>query len=160
MASITYKDFTGDATPIIGTTEEYQRTTGLNVAEGRFMTKRESDGGWPVCIIGYDIREAMFSGVDPIGKTIQISGHNFKIIGTYDKMGSMLGLFSLDNRIIIPISKFFKIFGTRRSLTINIKAPNVDALEDTKEEVRAVMKEQEEYRLGAKMILELISRSI
>jgi putative ABC transport system permease protein len=150
MSSITYKDFTSDATPIIGTTDEYQRTTGLNVAEGRFMTKRESDGGWPVCIIGYDIREALFSGVDPIGKTIQISGHNFKVIGTYDKMGSMLGLFSLDNRIIIPISKFFKIFGTRRSLTINIKAHSVDVLEDTKEEVRAVMKRARRIPLGGR----------
>ncbi|HJY64500.1 MAG TPA: ABC transporter permease [Ignavibacteria bacterium] len=149
-AAITYKDFTGETTPIIGTTDEYQRTTGMNVAEGRFMTKRESDGGWPVCVIGYDIRESMFAGIDPIDKTIQINGHNFKIIGTYDKMGSMLGLFSLDNRVIIPIKKFFKIFGTRRSLTINIKAPSVDALEDTKEEVRAVMKRARRIPLGGK----------
>lgn len=150
VAVITYKDFSGESIPVFGTTEEYQRTTGMNVAEGRFMTRRESEGGWPVCIIGYDIRESMFSGVDPIDKTIQINGHNFKIIGTYDKMGSMLGLFSLDNRIIIPIKKFFKIFGTRRSLTINVKAPSVDALEDTKEEVRAVMKRARRLNIGEK----------
>jgi putative ABC transport system permease protein len=150
MAAITYKDFTGESTPVIGTTDEYQHTTGLNVAEGRFMTRRESEGGWPVCIIGYDIRESMFAGIDPIGKTMQIAGHNFRIIGTYDKMGSMLGLFSLDNRVIIPITKFFKMFGTRRSLTINVKASSVDALEDTKEEVRAVMKRARHIPLGGK----------
>lgn len=150
VAAITYKDFTGESTPILGTTDEYQKTTGMNLAEGRFMTKRESDGGWPVCIIGYDIRESMFAGIDPVDKIIQINGHNFKIIGTYDKMGSMLGLFSLDNRIIIPIKKFFKVFGTRRSLTINIKAPGVESLEDTKEEVRAVMKRARRIPLGGK----------
>jgi len=147
-AAVTYKDFSGESTPVIGTTDAYQKTTGMNVAEGRFMTKRESDGGWPVCIIGYDIREAMFAGVDPIDKVIQINGHNFKIIGTYDKMGSMLGLFSLDNRIIIPIKKFFKVFGTRRSLTINVKAHSVEDMEDTKEEVRAVMKRARRIPLG------------
>ena len=150
VAAITYKDFTGESTPVIGTTDEYQRTTGLNLAEGRFMTKRESDGGWPVCIIGYDIRESIFAGIDPVDKIIQINGHNFKIIGTYDKMGSMLGLFSLDNRILIPIKKFFKIFGTRRSLTINIKATSVEAMDDTKEEVRSVMKRARRIPIGGK----------
>ncbi|MBE2219689.1 MAG: ABC transporter permease [Ignavibacteria bacterium] len=147
---VTYQDFTSENIPIFGTTEEYQRTLGLEVAEGRFFTKRESDGGWGVCVIGYDIKESFFSGIDPVGKVIQINGHNFKIIGTYEKMGSMLGLFSLDNRIIIPINKFFKLFGTRRSLTINVKAPSVDAMEDTKEEVRSVMKRARRIPVGGK----------
>ncbi len=145
---VNYQDFTSENIPIFGTTEEYQRTLGLNVDEGRFFTKRESDGGWGVCVIGYDIKESFFQSVDPIGKVIQINGHNFKIIGTYAKMGSMLGLFSLDNRIIIPINKFFKLFGTRRSLTINVKALTVDAMDDTKEEVRSVMKRARRIPIG------------
>jgi putative ABC transport system permease protein len=147
---VSYQDFVSENMPVFGTTEEYQRTLGLEVAEGRFFTKRESDGGWAVCVIGYDIKDAFFQNIDPIGKVIQVEGHNFKIIGTYDKMGSMLGLFSLDNRIIIPIKAFFKIFGTRRSLTINVKAPAIDAMEDTKEEVRAVMKRARRIPLGGK----------
>lgn len=148
--NLSYKDFVSESTFIIGTTDEYQKTTGMDVDEGRFFTRRESDGGWAVCVIGYDIRNALFEGVDPIGKVVQIAGYNFKVIGTYAKMGSMLGLFSMDNRIIIPINKFFKMFGTRRSLTINIKAPSVDALEDTKEEVRSVMKRARRIPLGGK----------
>ncbi len=149
-ATISYKDFSSENTFIMGTTEEYQHTTGMEVEEGRFFTNRESEGGWNVCVIGYDIRDALFSGVDPIGKVIQIAGYNFKIIGTYAKMGSMLGLFSMDNRILIPINKFFKMFGTKRSLTINIKAPSVEALEDTKEEVRSVMKRARRIPLGGR----------
>ena len=150
IATVTYQDFSSESIPVFGTTEEYQQTMGLEVAEGRFFTRRESEGGWSVCIIGFDIKDAFFQSINPIGKVIQINGHNFKIIGTYDKMGSMLGLFSLDNRIIIPIKKFFKIFGTRRSLTIHVKAPSVDALEDTKEEVRSVMKRARRIPIGGK----------
>jgi putative ABC transport system permease protein len=149
-SSLTYKDFVNENTLILGTNDEYQKTTGMEVDEGRFFTRRESDGGWAVCVIGYDIRNSLFPGVDPIGKIIQIGGYNFKVIGTYAKMGSMLGLFSLDNRIMIPINKFFKMFGTRRSLTINVKAPTVDALQDTKEEVRSVMKRARRIPLGGK----------
>jgi putative ABC transport system permease protein len=149
-ANITYKDFSNENTFIMGTTEEYQATTGMEVEEGRFFTNRESEGGWNVCVIGFDIRDALFPGIDPIGKMIQINGYNFKIIGTYAKMGSMLGLFSMDNRILIPINKFFKMFGTRRSITINIKAASIEALEDTKEEVRSVMKRARRIPLGGK----------
>jgi len=147
-AVVSNQDFVSENMPVFGTTEEYQRTLGLEVAEGRFFTKRESDGGWAVCVIGYDIKDAFFQNIDPIGKVIQVNGHNYKVIGTYDKMGSMLGLFSLDNRIIIPIKGFFKIFGTRRSLTINVKAPAIEVMEDTKEEVRAVMKRARRIPLG------------
>ena len=148
--TVTYLDYSIEQVFIIGTTDEYQRTFGSDIDEGRFFTRRESEGGWSVCVIGYDIRDAFFQNINPIGKTMQINGHNFKIIGVNEKMGSLLGLFSLDNRILIPINKFFKMFGTKRSLSINIKAPGVDALEDTKEEVIAVMKRARRVPLNGK----------
>jgi putative ABC transport system permease protein len=138
--TITYKDLTTSNVFVIGTTEEWQKTTSMNIEEGRFFTKTESDGGWAVCVIGQDIKDAFFSGTNPIDKTIQLNGYNFRVIGVGEKMGSMLGLFSLDNRVLIPIHKFFKMFGQKRSITINVKAMSVDALEDTKEEVISVMK--------------------
>ncbi|MCX7877275.1 MAG: ABC transporter permease [Ignavibacteria bacterium] len=149
-STVTYKDLSSENVFIFGTTDEYQKTLGLEVSEGRFFTGRESDAAFPVCVIGHDIKESFFGNTDPIGKTIQISGYNFRVIGTYDKMGSMLGLFSLDNRIIIPIYVFFKIFGTRRSLTINIKAPSIEAIDDTREEVRAIMKRARKIPPGEK----------
>lgn len=149
-ATVKYQDFSSENVFIIGTTDEYQRTTSINIDEGRFFTRTESDGGWNVCIIGYDVRDAFFQGVNPIGKIIQIKGHLFKVIGINQKMGSMLGLFSLDNRILIPIKKFFKVFGTKRSLTINVKAPGVEALEDTKEEASSVMKRTRRIPVGGK----------
>jgi putative ABC transport system permease protein len=148
--AVTFLDYSIEQVFIIGTTDEYQKTFGTNIDEGRFFTRSESDGGWSVCVIGYDVKNALFPNINPIGKTIQIGGHNFKIIGVNEKMGSLLGLFSLDNRILIPINKFFKMFGTRRSLSINIKAPGVDALDDTKEEVIAVMKRARKIPIGGK----------
>ncbi len=139
-ATVTYGDMSSENVMILGTTDEYQRTMGTNIDDGRFFTKRESDGGWPVCVIGYDVKDALFQNTNPIGKTIKVNGYVFKIIGINEKMGSMLGLFSLDNRITIPLNKFFKMFGNRRQLTFNIKARSVETMEDTKEEVIGIMK--------------------
>jgi putative ABC transport system permease protein len=60
----------------------------------------------------------------------------------------MLGLFSLDNRIIIPIERFFKLFGTKRSLTINVKANDVKNLDETKEEIASIMRKARKVAYG------------
>ena len=57
---------------IIGTTEEYQKTVGLNVDDGRFFTAKESEGGYPVCMIGADVKNGFFNNVNPIGKIIKV----------------------------------------------------------------------------------------
>lgn len=133
---------------IIGSTSEYQETSGLNMDEGRFFTPRESDGAYPVCCIGTDISEALFPNQNPIGKTIKIGSYSFRIIGIVEKQGSLLGLFSLDNRVIIPISRFFNLFGTKRSISINIKAADINNMEETKEEVIAIFRKARKLPYG------------
>jgi putative ABC transport system permease protein len=135
---------------IIGTTDEYQKTLSINMDDGRFFTAKESEGGYPVCLIGTDVKNAFFPNINPIGKDIKIGSYSFRIIGVLEKQGSMLGLFSLDNRAIIPIERFFKIFGTRRSLTINVKAVDVKNLDETKEEISSIMRKARKVPLGKK----------
>ncbi|MDD5361606.1 MAG: ABC transporter permease [Ignavibacteria bacterium] len=133
---------------IIGSTDEYQRTLSVNVDDGRFFTAKESEGAYPVCMIGMDVKNAFFQNVDPVGKDIKIGSYSFRILGVLEKQGSMLGLFSLDNRVIIPIERFFKIFGTKRSLSINVKAMDVKNLDETKEEISSIMRKVRKVPLG------------
>ncbi len=135
---------------IIGTTEEYQKTVSLNVDEGRFFTSKESEGGYPVCMIGTDVKNGFFNNVNPIGKIIKVGSYSFRVIGVIEKQGSMLGLFSLDNRVIIPITKFYKLFGTRRSISINIKANDLNNLDETKEEVKSIMRKARKIPIGGR----------
>lgn len=133
---------------IIGTDDSYRITNSIEVDEGRFFTQRESDGGYPVCCIGMDIRDAFFTNQDPIGKTIKIGSYSFKIIGVLEKQGSLLGLFSLDNQIIIPINRFFTLFGTKRSLSINIRAADITNMEETKQEVISIFRKARKIPYG------------
>jgi len=133
---------------VIGTTVDYQKTLGVNMDDGRFFTAKESEGGYPVCLIGTDVKNAFFPNTDPLGKDIKIGSYSFRIIGVLEKQGSMLGLFSLDNRVIIPIERFFKLFGTRRSLTINVKAVDIKNLDETKAEITSIMRKARKVQLG------------
>lgn len=135
---------------VIGSTDEYQTTLGINMDDGRFFSSKESEGGYPVVAIGMDVKNAFFPNTNPIGQTIKIGSYSFKIIGVVEKQGSLLGLVSLDNRVIIPIEKFFKLYGTKRSLSINIKAKDIKSVDETKEEIASIMRKTRKVPLGGR----------
>lgn len=146
--TVKYQDLALQNVFILGTTYEYQEVSGFNMNEGRYFTQRESQGGYPVCVIGTDISDAFFENTDPIGKTIKLGNFNFTVIGVIEKQGSLLGLFSLDNRVIIPLERFFTLFGDKRGLTYNIKAADINNVEETKEEVRWIMRKARKVPYG------------
>lgn len=148
--TLKYSDLVLENVFILGTTYEYQMTFGTNMEEGRFFTQKESDAGYPVCVIGTEIKKAFFENTNPIGKTIKIGSYSFRIIGVFEKQGSLLGLFSLDNRVIIPIERFFRLFGGKRSLSINIKAADINNIDETKEEIQSIMRKARKIPYGGR----------
>jgi putative ABC transport system permease protein len=146
--TVKYRDLVLQNVFINGTTHEYLETMGIDMEDGRFLTQRESDGGYPVCVIGMDVKDAFFENQDPLGKTIKIGTYSFRVVGVIAKQGSLLGLFSLDNRIVIPIERFYRLFGEKRDLTINVKAADINNLEETKEEVTAIMRKARKVPYG------------
>ena len=57
----------------------------------------------PVLVIGYELADKLLPGVDPIGKTVQIGGLPYRIIGVVAKQGTLFGI-SLDKFAVMPFS--------------------------------------------------------
>ncbi len=126
---------------VIGTNADFLETTGANIAFGRFYTSAESDGGRPVCAIGSDVAINLFPNEAPLGKTIKVGDYNYKVVGVLEKQGSLLGLESLDNRVYLPINRYIKEFANRRSgISIFVKAISIPQIDETKEEVRGILR--------------------
>ncbi|MDH7604923.1 MAG: ABC transporter permease [Melioribacter sp.] len=141
-ASVKRKDRAVQAALIIGTTDEYQRTSQLVLEEGRFLNELEVKSARRVCIIGKDIQNELFPSENPIGKEIRINNVPVRVIGILEKQGSgFLGSFSMDGQIIIPLKTFESIIGEARNrMRIDIKIGDITRLEDAKEEIRAAMR--------------------
>ncbi|MGE5315742.1 MAG: ABC transporter permease [Acidobacteriota bacterium] len=135
---------------IIGVNEQFPFTAGVTVADGRFFNQAEADGGRPVCVIGSDVAENLYPNESPLGKTIKARGKVFRILGVLDKQGSFLGIESMDNRIYIPIVRFNRAFGFRHGVQqISVKAKDVNDLENTKEELRGILRKVRNVKPGA-----------
>lgn len=97
--------------PLAGITPEAVYTNNWNIESGRSINSLDVHYSNDVAILGYDIVEKLFPNVDPIGNEITVGGKKFEVIGVFEKRGDVFGQ-SKDNFIVIPITTFFKYFGT------------------------------------------------
>ena len=104
-----------------GMTPNIMDIEGNHVEHGRNFGEWESEHSRFVTVIGSEIAEKLFPGIDPIGKSIQIEDHWYTIVGVGEKRGTVFG-FSQDSYVNVPLSTFQKSYGTRRTVDISIRA--------------------------------------
>jgi putative ABC transport system permease protein len=126
-------------TRIAGVTASMAAIEDKTIEAGRFLMPFEVEHAARVCVIGNDVREKFFPGVDPIGRTIKIREVPMVIVGVEEKRGSLFGQ-SLDNHAYIPLTTFQKIFGRRQSLQLHGKSANREGFMATIEEARVAMR--------------------
>jgi putative ABC transport system permease protein len=111
----------------------------LEMTGGRHIQRKDEDHSRYVCIIGNDITEKLFPYTDPLGKRIKVGQQSFLVIGLGQKKGKILG-FSQDNYVLIPITTFQKLYGSRRSININIHTSSQETMLEAQEEVRTILR--------------------
>ena len=138
--TVKYKTRSATLVDIIGTTEQYLETSGVGLAQGRFLTAADGEGSQPVCVIGSDVLTNLFRGDSPLGARIKVADQSFKVVGVLEKQGNMLG-WSLDNRVIIPIRELIADIWNRPSIDeIVVKASDMTQLDEAREELRQTMR--------------------
>ncbi|HEX9457589.1 MAG TPA: ABC transporter permease [Thermoanaerobaculia bacterium] len=123
-----------------GTTDEFLVTSTAQFKEGRFITSIESRGGRNVCVLGYDVADALFPKQPAVGKTVMIAGNPFTVIGVYTKQGSFLGLFSYDTQAVVPLLAFMKTISSRLDTSIRVKVKDKDHLAQARDELTGDMR--------------------
>jgi putative ABC transport system permease protein len=105
------------------------------------MSPIEASAGRPVCLVGSEVATNLFQRESPIGKRIRIGGYEtFEVIGVLERQGSFLGMFSMDNQVIIPLPQFISSFWSNPDYQIQVKVNEIAKLEEGKEEVRVKMR--------------------
>ncbi len=148
-ATVKYgRDFLSQ-TPVFNYTQEMMMMRGMDLGAGRGITDYDVEHSRPICVIGTEVAETLFAGVDPIGKTLQVADQEFEIVGVGVKQGSSLGT-SLDKWVALPISVGLKMFGSRRSVQIYGKARTERQLNEAEDQARLVLRIRRHVPYGAK----------
>ena len=138
--STQYKNKQTDDTSIIGYTPNMIDIDTRTLDLGRYFTPGEDRHAAYVCIIGASLVDQFFPYENPIGKRIRTGSLEFTVIGTFQKLGSVLGQ-DQDNFVVIPLTTYLKVRGARSSLTLEIKASGGEKTFNTaQDEARVIMR--------------------
>ncbi len=94
-----------------------------------------------VVVIAKDIVDDLFPFEYPLGKFIKIAGVKFKVIGTFEDLGTRTFGQSTNNRAVIPITAFEDLYGKYRSVYLTIQAIDASQIDEAKSQVIGVLRQ-------------------
>jgi putative ABC transport system permease protein len=125
---------------IAGVTENIARIgTVRELAAGRHVVQQDIEQAAMVAVIGTDLVDAFFGNMEPLGKEIDVDGHPLRVIGVAEKKGVVFGE-SQDNFVWMPITTFQKLYGARRSFSVQAEARSMALFEAAQDQVRVAMR--------------------
>jgi putative ABC transport system permease protein len=113
-------------------------TTAKFVA-GASYTAADVDGYARVAVVGFTIADSLGGPQQAVGRTIDISGQQFKVIGVLEKQGGGLGG-SQDKAVGVPITSAQRLLGSTDLSMIAVKVKNQADMELARAEIKRALK--------------------
>jgi putative ABC transport system permease protein len=125
----------------VATEAAYFTIKKFNVERGRAFGQQEVNAGSRVIVIGVEVAEHFFKGLDPIGRELRINGVPYEVVGVIEKQGTVFG-FSLDRMAIAPYtSPLHRAIRPRGDIeSMIVQAPTSLLVGDGIEAAREVMR--------------------
>ncbi len=118
----------GKSYPVVldGVSPEYFELLNLNIEEGEKFSDVQAKKGFPVCVIGANIKSRFFNQDNPVGQYIKCGKVWLKVVGVIEQRdftasaSDEMGISSSDNRIIIPVKTMLLRFQDRAAINPEI----------------------------------------
>ena len=147
--SLQYRNKQIDDATIFGYTANMADIDTRTLDQGRYFTPSEDRHAAYVCVIGAAVADQLYPGMDPVGRTIRTGSLEFTVIGTFRKIGSVLGQ-DQDSYVVVPMLTYLKVRGTRSSLTLEVKASGGERnFQMAQDEVRVILRSLRHDRPGS-----------
>jgi putative ABC transport system permease protein len=137
---IQYKDKETDPNVSVrGSNGEFIENNAFKLEDGRNITEEDVQYKRNVVILGKDVQVELFENEYPLNKEVRIDGQPYLVIGLLEKKGQIFGS-SFDDIVIIPYTTGINNYGGKRSIGIQLRAPEIGLIQETIEEVTGIMR--------------------
>ncbi|MCI8909912.1 MAG: FtsX-like permease family protein [Oscillibacter sp.] len=121
--------------------DQYSICNNLVIARGRDLSELDIERYNQVCVMGSQAAEAFFGAANPVGKTLQLNGQKFDVVGVYaprltgtDAQGS-----TIDNIIILPYTAR-RVLGGDNMENFIVKAKDGPSVEEATIRIQGFLK--------------------
>jgi putative ABC transport system permease protein len=114
---------------VVGVDQNYLSISNLTVASGRVITQDDINNKAMVAVIGNTVVSDLFTdGQSPLGSIITVGGKKVEIVGILKKLGSRVGMVSVDEAVFVPSKTAEKslLGGKGGQVMITVQVDNVD----------------------------------
>lgn len=134
------------STSVSGVTPNYLSINLWEIEDGRGILEEDLKNFTKVALLGSTVTTNLFGDLDPIGKTIRVSGIPFKVVGILKSKGQSGMGQDKDDAILIPLTTAQKqLFGTEFPNVVKlifVQAKDEDSLDSAQEEISALLRER------------------
>lgn len=129
------------ASLIFAVTEKSLPILNIEMKTGRFLSQHDLKTNSRVVVLGSTTSEKLFPNQNPINKTVNIRGEEFKVIGLLRKKPTAELIFSLDfnDSVAMPITTGWEITGVKQIFRIMMQAPDSDSVTEVQEKVKSIL---------------------
>lgn len=115
---------------LTGVDHMYPLFSGLTLQEGSFITEKQEEEGAMVAVIDEELAWNLFKTVNATGKTLEIFGGDFRIIGVVKKDDTLIGKLTDDGLpdVYIPAAVMLELNATARITALQIRTADAGTL--------------------------------
>jgi putative ABC transport system permease protein len=135
---------------IIGTSANYTEVRNYKIPYGRMFTSGDDGARQRYAVLGASVPQIFSQNpASMIGRTIQVRGQPFEVIGILEAKGSMNAWMNPDEQILIPLKTArYRIFGTDRLRSISVAVKDGTPLEQGMVDIERIMRREHKVRPG------------
>lgn len=122
--------------PLEGATPGVFEANNWTMIEGRPLLDADVESARDVCVISIELARALFPLGSPVGQRVKIEAINYTVAGVLERAGSS----EAKALAVIPVSTGLNRYGRRRDVSILVQAAQPEALADTMEHARGVLR--------------------
>ena len=125
-------------TTIYGIDSAAPQVLKLNVAAGRFLPEDPPRAARSFAVLGSKVRKELFGVGQVLGERVHIGSERFRVIGTMESKGQMLG-FDLDDAVYIPTAKALAMFNRESLMEIDVLYSEGISAEKVAEKIKKIL---------------------
>jgi putative ABC transport system permease protein len=126
-------------TQISSNNDGLQKAFKIETARGRAYRENDIRSSAKVVVLGDGVAKELFPQREPLGKTVQVNGQRFTVIGVLKrKGGGAMG--SQDSAIVMPITTAMQLLGTRDLSLVAVKVADAKQLKPVAAKVKASLR--------------------
>ena len=165
QATVKYGESAGQFS-ITGALPDYLNVNTYEMESGRFITNNDNKSEARVVVLGSQAAVDIFSGLNPVGRTISLNGISFEVVGVLASKGSF-GFGGGDSVVVVPLETgYARLFtgransaGKRALDSLSLSAATPELVDPVITNVELILRREHKIKLTEELPFSVSSQS-